>query len=167
MKPYIENYENPQIGDLFMVRTVRFARNGRIFIWPVVDHIHTDEGYGQPNPHYHIDWRFMSQKIINEQRAWFALGLNPEIETEYFVPIMKDELIEEFYMEWEYLRDHCFPKTQTFSALRDLMLQKGAKMKRMRCPHHGTNLLSCKPVDGVVTCPQHGLKWNIKTGVLV
>lgn len=164
MKPYIDNYENPQIGESFMVRTVKLSRNGKIFIWPVVDEKHTDEGYGQPKPHYHVDWRFMPEKIIQEQRDFYNFE---EKEKEYFMPVMEYETIEELYMDWEYLRDHYFPETNTFSDLRKFMEEKKARMKKMRCPHHKTNLTSCKPVNDVVTCPQHGLKWNIKTGELV
>ena len=41
---------------------------------------------------------------------------------------------------------------------------KNSKMKDMKCPHHNTNLTSCKAVNGVLTCPMHGLRWDITTG---
>ncbi len=167
MIPDIENYVNPQIGDFFMVRTVRFKRRNRTYLWPVVDHIHTDEGYGQPAPHYHIDWRFMSQFLVWEHRNNVDLIMWPEIEKEYFSPIMEDEVIGQLRMKWKYRRDHCFPETRGFRLLKELMVERNAKMKNFKCAHHGTNLVSCKPVDGIITCPQHGLKWNAKTGELV
>jgi hypothetical protein len=40
-------------------------------------------------------------------------------------------------------------------------------MRNMTCPHRGMPLESC-PRDGdVVTCPGHGLRWNVKTGEMV
>lgn len=37
----------------------------------------------------------------------------------------------------------------------------------MVCPHRGIPLASVPAVDGIVTCPGHGLRWNIETGELV
>jgi hypothetical protein len=43
----------------------------------------------------------------------------------------------------------------------------GLTMQNMTCPHRGTPLESCSPDGDVVTCPAHGLRWNVKTGELV
>jgi hypothetical protein len=171
MIPYIENYENPQIGDFFMVKTVKFKRNNVIFEWPVFADSHTDEGVGQEKEHYHVDWRFMDNKYILEQRMTFRRhypgGWGFATETENYAPILKEDMIEESIKSWQYKRDFKLPNKYEFIEVTKEMLACGAKMKKMRCPHHGTNLTSCKPVDGVVTCPQHGLKWNVNTGELV
>lgn len=42
----------------------------------------------------------------------------------------------------------------------------GCTMKNMICPHRGLPLVDCEQKDGVVTCPGHGLRWNIATGKL-
>ena len=138
MFPYIENYENPQIGEYFLVRSVIFNRNGNILEWPVVDDEHIDgSDYGQPKPHYHVDWRFMNQNIIDEHRSFYKNrypnGFNGAEKTEYFSPIMSDEVIEKKYTKYKYLRDHDFP-SNNFKPLSELL--KDAKMKRMKCPHH-------------------------------
>lgn len=168
MIPYIENYKNPQVGDFFMVRTVRFKRNGCIFYWPVVDKSHADSPHEQPQSHYHIDWRFMPETEIVIQRNYYH-HLYPkwkELNAEYYAPIMEVDKLQEYFFKYEYLRDFDFP-LNSFKHLEQEMLQKGCKMKKMKCPHHGTNLISCKSIDGVVTCPQHGLRWNVKTGELI
>ena len=165
----IENTTDPQIGDFFIVRTVEFKRNNMLLKWPVFAKSHSDKDY-QPEEHYHIDWRFMTESIMLEHRKYYQ-NLYPnywkDLNAEYFEPIMKDtEVISESYEKWKYLRNFDFPKEQ-FIKIEKKMIDCGAKMKNMRCPHHGTNLTSCKPVNGVVTCPQHGLRWNIKTGELI
>lgn len=167
MIPYIENYENPQIGDFFMVRTVEFNRNNKVFHFPVVDKMHRDGKHGLDKPHYHIDWRFMPEFELEAHSNW-----NNNIykkaycnNSEFFTPITKDEVIREYYNCFQYLRDNRKFPEWGFPSLEKAM--KNCKMVNMKCPHHGTNLVSCKPVDGVVTCPQHGLKWNVKTGELV
>lgn len=170
MIPFIENYDNPQIGDFFMVRTVEFSRNNYVFEWPVFSESHTDEGV-QDSEHYHIDWRFMEEKVIKELRDGYKKlypgGWGNVVETENYSPIMKYEMIKETFKSWKYLRDFVFPNDYEFWVIRKKMLDCGAKMKKMKCPHHGTSLVSCKPVNGVVTCPQHGLKWNTLTGELI
>lgn len=165
MIPYIENYENPRIGDFFMVRTVRFSRNNSIFEFPVVDRPHRDYAYGLDKSHYHIDWRFMPEAEVNEHHSYQVSNYRYKLKNaEYFSPIMESEAVGEFFSPWRYKRDYQFPEG-TFKLLEAAM--KGTKMKKMKCPHHGTNLVSCRIVDDVVTCPQHGLKWNVKTGELV
>ena len=45
---------------------------------------------------------------------------------------------------------------------------QGQKLRRGRfCPHRGTDLSTIKPDGDVVTCPLHGLCWNVRTGELV
>ena len=35
------------------------------------------------------------------------------------------------------------------------------------CPHRGADLTGIEPVDSVVTCPLHGLRWDLTSGKLV
>lgn len=37
----------------------------------------------------------------------------------------------------------------------------------MVCPHRGIPLADVPAVDGIVTCPGHGLRWNVATGELL
>ena len=43
----------------------------------------------------------------------------------------------------------------------------GLKMTGMKCPHRGTDLTNCPVVEGVVTCPAHGMRWRVEDGSLV
>ena len=53
--------------------------------------------------------------------------------------------------------------------LRDLeRAYQGQKLRNGRfCSHKGTDLSTIKPDGDVVTCPLHGLCWNVRTGELV
>ena len=162
----IQDVENPQIGDFFMVRCVRIQRGSpnKGFWFPVVDNPHRDGKYGLDTPHYHIDWRFVSDGNIMDQRNYYrSAGIETGVqETEYIAPVLEEEVIEERYLPLRYQRDHSFPEITAFDKLKEAM--KDSVMQNLTCPHHKTSLKSCKAVDGVLTCPQHGLKWNIKTG---
>lgn len=43
----------------------------------------------------------------------------------------------------------------------------GTCLKRNVCPHRGYDLSREPVVDGIVTCPLHGLRWNVGTGTCV
>lgn len=166
----IEITKDPKIGETYLVRSVTIKKEvkselGDVYI-PVFSESHSDGKYGRGNEHFHVDWRFASEWLIEKKRKDFETVFHSDvINREYFTPIDKEWVLEDIYTEMKYLRDFPeFPKA-SFRLLEDKM--KDAIMKYMICPHHGTNLISCRPIDGVVTCPQHGLKWNINTGKLV
>lgn len=47
------------------------------------------------------------------------------------------------------------------------MAYSGQRLKRgLVCPHKGTDLSTIKPDGMVITCPLHGLRWNVRTGEL-
>jgi len=163
----IEDCENPVIRGVYMVRHI-FVNADWI---PVFSHKHKDdERYNlNPNEHYHVDWRFASeQQIINQRKIFSDNSYNflPErYSKEYFAAYSAFNVIEQYRMA-EYKRD--FDAVPEFPRLVEYMVLKGTKMKKMICPHHGTNMKSCRiSINGIVQCPQHGLKWNIKNGDLV
>lgn len=41
-----------------------------------------------------------------------------------------------------------------------------ARLKNGICPHKGVNLRSCPIMNGIVTCPAHGLRWQVDSGEL-
>lgn len=157
----IEDCTNPIIGEHYLVRCVLVKG-----IWrPVFDKSHCDNPkHALPEEHYHQDWRFVLEEHILAQRLVFSdISLHTSKNVEYYAPIMKSNVEDEQYKEREYFRH--FEKFYGFLQLRADF--KKAKMKNMICPHHKTNLKSCRIINGIVQCPQHGLKWNVKTGDLL
>jgi len=159
---YIEQCTAPEIGEYYLVKCVLVKG-----IWrPIFANSHKDSPKHALNKeHYHQDWRFVLEEYITAQRDVFSLyNLHLGKNSEYFAPIIKEDVVDEQYKEREYFR-HFEPFEAEFGSLKNDI--KKAKMKRMICPHHKTSLKSCKAVNGIIQCPQHGLKWNVKTGDLV
>ena len=109
----------------------------------------------------------MEKSVLYEHRSHNSrlVHLYMRSKSEYYSPILEKEKVSEGYEKWQYLRDFEFPEDFDSSLLEKDFIH--IKMKGSKCPHHGTNLTSCKPVNGIVQCPQHGLKWNIETKELV
>lgn len=168
----IENVSNPVIGEKYMVRCVLYnsAFDKEIKIWiPVFSHKHSDKGY-QEALHYHLDNRFTEEYFMLRMREVMENGEDEFAKQnkgygEWSLAVRDDLVEKEEYKKMIYLRHMSLPKDQLFHKIIDQM--KGKTMKDMICPHHGASLKSCPVVDGVVTCPQHGMKWNVKTGKLV
>jgi hypothetical protein len=181
----IEDVCNPQIGQHYLVKCVLTKRwnerpaNREDYVietydrqdcwFPVLDIAHKDGIYGQPNSHYHVDWRFVLEQHIEAQERAFK-HLYPRFQDaenlHYFAPVMETEVVKEEYIPLLYKRHFReFPQSQGFNTLKDIM--KDVQMKNMKCPHHNYDMKSCQVIDGIVTCPMHGLQWNVNTGKLV
>lgn len=143
--------------------------------WPVMGSQHEDKDIiGFPHQHYHIDWRF----VARPQTDWFqaavsALADNP-LAYNYNLPLMTWHLNEHglpapvlrrrkcqrpHALPWDLRRITWMPKLEA--------AYKGCKLAKGHiCPHRGFDLSHEPVVNGVVTCPLHGLRWNIETGEL-
>lgn len=130
----------------------------------VIGPMHSDDGaVNFPHSHWHIDLRFIS--IPSRWNVQFLAG----------TPIMKNDLCgRPVVIAGPELRlrkckrempIYPFPRAKWLAKLNEECAH--LRMKNMVCPHRGLPLSGC-PMDGdVVTCPGHGLRWNIKTGELV
>lgn len=131
---------------------------------PVIGPMHSDAGVVNfPYNHWHIDLRFVPKKV--RYLPEFLIG----------TPIMKDDLYGSPVVTAgpEPRLKKCqrpmpvYPihRARWIPALEAEYTQ--VRMKNMVCPHRGLPLHGC-PQDGdIVTCPGHGLRWNVKTGELV
>ena len=109
---------------------------------PVYDLKHNDPDNGQHHYHYHGDSRFRGSHRINA-----------------------DDVIGIVYEERE-----CVSATET--DVTDVHLISKAKLRCRRivnglCPHKGFDLTSVSPIDGVIECPMHGLKFNARNKKLL
>ncbi len=139
--------------------------------WPVMGPKHEDAEFIQfPQQHYHIDWRFVPKRCMPITPT-FALA----------VPLTETTPTDAWYPRNANLgkpeprRAKCIRETPSpYPRGRATWLPRleaaytGCKLKPgMVCPHRGIPLESIPAIAGVVTCPGHGLRWNVATGELV
>lgn len=135
----------------------------KIFITPIINHLHNDIENGQTEGHYHVDYRFVKHRhdgnfpsVINNHRTHVYVddrrpreGYNGKIE--YIVlPVINEE----------------------FSGITPVRLISNSKLKHKcihkgKCPHRGYDLSQVPEKDGVITCPLHGLKFDAVTKILI
>lgn len=119
-------------------------------IIPLINHPHSDVENGQKEVHYHADTRYN--------------GIQPHLKN-YRVNISKSRPIEgEFETRWFDLIRYF----ETYAARTPPELIKKSKLKHKcvhkgKCPHRGFDLSNITPVDGVITCPLHSLRFDEKT----
>lgn len=150
---------------------------------PVIGPEHQDaEIIGFPWKHWHIDWRFvskrvfertLSQKLSREAGNVFNFVLqrfavqqeNDGTKYETGEPFHLGEVVMRRAMCRRAMPGYPYHRATWLPALAKAC--SGMKMKNMVCPHRGMPLKGCDTTGDVVTCPAHGLRWNVKTGDLV
>lgn len=174
-----------QVGSYYEIKCVHGALYDDIQWWPVMGEAHRDkEIIGFPDLHYHIDWRFVSARTYHrhvasdfyrsESKAAFGvpLMLMPEKRDGYFRrPRQFGDVPGE--IETRRRRLKCkrslppYPHGAAPWMARLSEHHAAACLKHRVCPHRGYDLSREPVVDGVVTCPLHGLRWNVETGACV
>lgn len=128
-------------------------------VTPVINHPHSDRENGQSHVHYHADFRFIDvedNKISNEHSKYFSVeSLRPQQhihgEIEYIeLPVVNEEFLGR--TEVRHIKN---------SKLKHKCIHKG------KCPHRGYDLSQVKAVDGIITCPLHGLQFDSETKLLI
>jgi len=159
-----------EIGKMYLVPCVRAdektpPRPARGSEWiPILLPFHEDsEIVNFPHWHYHLDFRFLSP------RQWKNSGLSVVIHRR---PVGDDALLEFFDGTVTYKRRKClrempsfYPETKWHKELSAAYAKIG--LVKWKCPHRGLDLEGCPIVNGVVTCPGHGLRFNAKTGRVI
>jgi hypothetical protein len=175
--PRQDSYTQPyQVGKFYMVpcvKTTKTCSYGGGEFMPVIGPEHTDvEFINFPHSHWHVDWRFVTARALRR-----SVGHRPEYQVygivlhrwAYGLPqygsliegdvVMRRRKCIRSLPQYPFGKAPWMPKLETAFA--------DTRLKGMVCPHKGIPLKGC-PMDGdVVTCPGHGLRWNIKTGELV
>lgn len=161
----VENIKRPlKKGEAALVPCITYESGKYLFITPVFNHFHSDKENGQKEGHYHADYRFIKHKangdfpqaVSNHSRHIFLSNGSRLLKVgtgklEYFaLPVINE----------------------TFTGITDVRLISKSKLKHKcihkgKCPHRGFDLSQVSPVDGVITCPLHGLKFDSKTKQLL
>jgi hypothetical protein len=181
----IDSVCEPAVGVRYLVPMVDGEYNGKRAWWPVLGPKHEDaEFINFPHQHYHIDPRFLSKAQVR------FLGMSEESGTLYApkrkiysqnvfasplhentTPGLKRRIHSgvEHRARMMLRQMPSYPRYNARwlptleDAYADVKLKPG-----MVCPHRGAPLRGLTPdADGCVTCPLHGLRWNVTTGCLV
>lgn len=167
----------PVVGESYMVPCVLIREfNGHEpFHLPVFGDWHNDKDFGQNDfDHYHIDTRFVTEQELE----WF--NLSGALNIQYLsgvcainVTTMRDRGVYEDAKEIPRVCLRELGQSTTFSihengVLKNLskqLMQKNFKLddKCRVCPHKGTSLQGISPVNGVILCPVHAMRFDAKT----
>jgi hypothetical protein len=153
----IDQHPRPvKLGEMYHVPCV-VKRIGRmVFITPVINHPHSDRENGQTETHYHADFRFIRHKALKPLRTHsrhvFGHELRPSVPEHgtiewHFLPVVNED-------QSEGATNPAFIK---HSKLKHKCIHNG------KCPHRGYDLSQTEAVEGVITCPMHGLRFDANT----
>lgn len=173
------------IGRLYWVPTVYGPLDNKMGIWPVLGPKHEDEEIiGFKWQHYHYDFRFFSgaqwdyvTRLLSRDGEFFGHGLPMSERLDCHPHI---ELGPVIYRRRRYQRPMPeFPRKQAFkswlprleAAYANATLKVSptgdTQAPGLICPHRGASLRGLPIVNGCITCPLHGLRWDVGTGRLV
>jgi len=125
---------------------IKTKTNKRIVI-PLYDHPHTDVENGQKETHYHVDTRYTeSVAVLGGTRVVLPLTKNQRLKYRFLKKKRTEEISK---TPVEYIQK---------SKLKHKCIHKG------KCPHRGYDLSNEKPINGIITCPLHSLKFSQITG---
>lgn len=135
-------------NDVNLIRPAIFEK-----IMPLFDHPHTDIENGQREVHYHADVRYID-KSKHEQ---YAQSMRP------ILPLGPNQRLEyRMLLRMDHYDKYATPvQLISKSKLKHKCIHKG------KCPHRGYDLSGEIPVNGVITCPLHGLKFSAGTKELL
>lgn len=116
-------------------------------VTPLINHPHSDKENGQKEVHYHADTRYYNG--TKNLRVALPLKPNQKLEFRWLYKVAEEMLYRT-------------PVSLTSkSTLKHQCIHKG------KCPHRGYDLTNVEPIDGVITCPLHSLRFNATTKQLI
>lgn len=115
---------------------------------PIINFPHNDKQTGQKEYHYHLDTRF----ILHNHN--FPIRINKEVN-----------------QDLRYISLKCYSQINTYSThnslIKNIKLYQKCISSKNKCPHKKYDLSQIVPIDGVITCPLHSLKFNSITKQLI
>lgn len=154
------------------VRSLRLKMTPYGNVWvPVIGPKHSDPDIGATWQHYHIDWRFVSDRMF-ENCSLSVTG------TPHGSVISHDNyrLHDGIKGTPSLKRRKCkrvmpsFPARPcgVFASMEASQRQRCDRLKDGHtCPHRGIDLRPFVQADGTAICPGHGMRWDLRTGELL
>lgn len=175
----------PIVGEFYLVPCIkRMFRDGHDDEgeWlPIIGPEHEDAGIVNfPRMHFHYDWRFMRKHTMD----WLGFIRDGKASRVYGSVAVTGQHEDYDVIGPQWNRRKCHREFPPYPADYSLASFNGKKhhpwLDRLEdahagrtlpacktCPHRGIPLRSVRAVDGTVTCPGHGLTWDVETGELV
>ena len=161
--------EPPVIGETYLVPCVWGTPNKRndpdLYKWyPIIGPRHSDAEYIKFEPlHFHFDHQFMADADRDSLGGIFG----PE---EPLVYVLANYDQDTGIVHWPLVclrHIKKYPSLSFSKALNEAYEDKTVTCGK--CPHRGLPLgcLPREPGTNIVTCPGHGLRWDLTTGKLV
>lgn len=162
----------PVVGEFYLVPVVDFIWCGRSGVWPTLGPLHRDpEHFKFHHLHYHIDARFLTKAqadfAMRQVPDWYSERVEAAVGAR---PLHRVDMTHAKGMP-RLARRKCRSAGGSYQhglqkavqGLRgdysDPALPIRKADGRLLCPHRKVDLSSFVPdVDGVVTCPLHGLR---------
>lgn len=170
---FVENVSHLIVGKHYLVPCIVFNANDKEYITPVINHPHNDVENGQAYIHYHTDYRFIRIKNIADQElnvpVEHALPIAINNHSKHIFAIDSRPVLNN-YSQLVHIILQCVRTSQLGITIPSFVSKSKLKHKciyKGKCPHRGMDLTSTEPVNGVIVCPLHGLKFNAKTKMLI
>jgi hypothetical protein len=157
-------------GRFHLVPAVRVTEwRGLRDCWiPVMGPKHEDAEHVKfPWPHFHVDWRYVPQRVWN--RFWSNTGRH------YGMPIQCPDMRgNKVIAEGPTLRRFTLKRDGGAYPIKSATWRKSLgesmgcqKLMNGLCPHRGIPVSAMQRDGDILTCPGHGLRWHAITGELV
>ena len=143
-----------KLGKYYLVPVFYEVNDEYWEVIPYIDYPHSDKENGQNLKHYHTEDRFVpiSDNVRLHRTIFTRLPLDVE---KYYSSGVE---LKRGYVIMKCIRTRVLSVTPTEyiykSKLKHQCIHKG------KCPHRGYDLTHEPVIDGVITCPLHGLKFD-------
>lgn len=165
--------ERAEVGVFYRVPSLMVRREFFGEKWvPVIGSKHRDRELGVEWDHWHIDWRFASERMfVGCSRGSTGQPHSSVINNDSMddwrpsltgVPELKHRKCRRVMPDFPVL-----PK-QPWAAMEAAQRTRCDRLKDGHtCPHRGIDLRPFAQADGTAICPGHGLRWDLRTGLLL
>lgn len=152
--------EPPVVGQFYLVPVVRGKWYDRVADFPVIGARHNDvEFFDFKREHYHLDYRFF-RGSYPRSASTAPLHAHPNF------PLSKPILKRRKCLREQHIFDG---PDRIMSPFREAYAGRQCASGKLGwvCPHRQIALGSTPVIDGVITCPLHGLRIDAGTGRVV
>lgn len=163
--------EPPVIGRYYLVPVIRAKWHYVEADWPVMGPLHADADFFDFRPeHYHVDARFFTKPQIDvAESGWYRLAEDVQAvplhaypgDPELPKPILKRRRCRFPQIPYEHGDKGAIKNLRKHYAGAQCQTGKGGWI----CPHRKFPLGSVQAIDGILTCPLHGLQFDAATGI--
>lgn len=168
----IEDLDRPaELGEWFSVPCIvthntTYSSEFTPYIFPLIDNLHDDKKSGQLKKHYHIDSRFILYNIGMPNDFSIVRTIIEDYDGCEYIAHNSIRFFPDKDTKIVYKKLQVLNLQEEYATPTRLIADKKYKcIKNDKCPHKGYDLRNVLPVNGVVRCPLHGLKFDKQTGM--